>query len=52
MEPLGSRKTQLALPQSRERLDLLPILDLRQEMQLPQVSKSFLSTVQASPRSL
>lgn len=32
-----------------EQLNLLPILDLRQEMPTPRVSKSFLSTSQASP---
>lgn len=32
-----------------EQLNLLPILDLRQEMPPPPVSKSFLSTSQANP---
>lgn len=32
-----------------EQLNLLPIRDLRQEMPTPRVSKSFLSTSQASP---
>ncbi|KAM9681830.1 sperm-associated antigen 4 protein [Dama dama] len=36
---------------SEEQLDLLPTLDLRQEMPPPHVSKSFLSTGQASPES-
>lgn len=45
-EPAGSPVV------SEEQFDLLPTVDLRQEMPPPRVSKSFLSTGQTSPETL